>query len=87
MSRPGARDPGDTVRPGSPSPTPPRSSRELRETERTVRKRLLWATAAVLLLLLLGACSSDAQQSTLDPQGPYAQKLKDLYAKIRPGTY
>ena len=47
-----------------------------------MRKRLLWATAAVLLLLLLGACSSDATQSTLDPQGPYAQKLKDLFVPV-----
>jgi cytochrome c oxidase subunit II len=82
MTRPGARDPGDTVRPGSPNPPSQGSSRELRETEGTVRKRLLWATAAVLLLLLLGACSSDATQSTLDPQGPYAQKLKDLFVPV-----
>ena len=47
-----------------------------------MRKRLLRATAAVLLLLLLGACSSDATQSTLDPQGPYAQKLKDLFVPV-----
>ncbi len=72
------RDPGDTVRAGSPSP----SSEELRETEGTVRKRLLWATAGIGLLLLLSGCAPDATQDTLQPQGPYAQKLKDLFIPV-----
>jgi cytochrome c oxidase subunit II len=88
MTRRGARDPGDTVRPGSPSPSEPRSSeprsrwKKLRETEGTVRKRLLWATAALGLLLLLGACSSEATQDSLQPQGPYARELKDLFVPV-----
>jgi cytochrome c oxidase subunit 2 len=47
-----------------------------------VRKRLLWATAAIGLLLLLGACAPDATQSTLEPKGPYAEKLKDLFVPV-----
>jgi cytochrome c oxidase subunit II len=78
MSSQVARDPGDTVRAGSPSP----SSEELRETEGTVRKRLLWATAGIGLLLLLSACAPNATQDTLQPQGPFAQKLKDLFIPV-----
>jgi cytochrome c oxidase subunit II len=78
MSRQGARDLGDTVRAGSPSP----SSRELRETEGTVRKRLLWAAAAIGLLLLLAACAPNATQDTLEPKGPYAEKLTDLFIPV-----
>ena len=78
MTRPVARDPGVTVRAGSPSP----SSREPRETEGTVRKRLLWAAVAVAFLFLLGACSSEATQSSLEPQGPYSQKLHDLFVPV-----
>ena len=82
MTRPVDRDPGDTVRPGAPSPAPSRSSRELRETEGTVRKKLFWAAVAVAFLFLLGACSSEATQSSLEPQGPYAQKLHDLFVPV-----
>ena len=78
MRRQGAREPGDTVRAGSSSP----SSSELRETEGTVRKRLLWAAAGIGLLLLLGACSPDATQDTLQPKGPFAEKLKDLFIPV-----
>jgi cytochrome c oxidase subunit II len=78
MTRQVPRDPGDKVRAGSPSP----SSGELRETEGTVRKRLLWATAGIGLLLLLSGCAPDATQDTLQPQGPYAQKLKDLFIPV-----
>jgi cytochrome c oxidase subunit 2 len=77
MTRPGARKAGDTVPPGSPSP-----SKELRETEGIVRKRLLRATAAIGLLLLLGACSPGATQDSLQPQGPYAEKLTDLFVPV-----
>jgi cytochrome c oxidase subunit II len=78
MRRPVVRDPGDTVPAGSSTPF----SRKLRETEGTVRKRLLWATAAVGLVLLLGACAPDATQDSLQPQGPYAEKLKDLFVPV-----
>jgi cytochrome c oxidase subunit II len=78
MTRQVPRDPGDTVPAGSPSP----SSEELRETEGTVRKRLLWATAGIGLLLLLSGCAPGATQDTLQPQGPYAQKLKDLFVPV-----
>ena len=78
MRRQVAREPSDTVPAGSPSP----SSEELRETEGTVRKRLLWATAGIGLLLLLSACAPNATQDTLQPQGPFAQKLKDLFIPV-----
>ena len=65
------------MRAGSASP-----SSRLRETEGTVRKRLLWAAAAIGLLLLLGACAPDATQDTLQPKGPYAEKLKDLFIPV-----
>jgi cytochrome c oxidase subunit II len=88
MRREVARDPGDMVRAGSPSPSEPSSFAprscpiEFRETEGTVRKRLLWAAAAIGLLLLLGACSSHATQSTLEPEGPYAKELKNLFVPV-----
>ncbi len=47
-----------------------------------MRKRLLWAAAAIGLLLLLGACSPDATQSTLEPKGPYAEKPYDLFIPV-----
>lgn len=78
MSPQVTRNPGDTVPAGSPSP----SSRELRETEGTVRKKLIWATAAIGLLLVLGACAPNATQDTLQPKGPYAEKLKDLFIPV-----
>jgi len=82
MSRPRAAEPGDTVRPGSSGEPVPPSCEELRETDGTVRKRLLWATAAVVALLLLGACSSEATQSTLETHGPYARELKNLFVPV-----
>lgn len=78
MSPQVTRNPGDTVRAGSPSP----SSRELRGTEGTVRKRLLWAAVAIGPLLLLGACAPNATQDTLQPKGPYAQEVKDLFVPV-----
>ena len=82
MRRQVARDLGDTVRAGSASPSEPRPSKELRETEGTVRKRLLWATAAIGLLLLMSACAPNATQDTLQPKGPYAQELKSLFVPV-----
>ena len=46
-----------------------------------MRKRLLWATAGIGLLLLLSGCAR-ATRDTLQPQGPYAQKLKDLFIPV-----
>lgn len=45
-------------------------------------KRLLRVTAAAGLLLLLGACAPDATQDSLQPQGPYAEKLTDLFVPV-----
>ena len=47
-----------------------------------MRKRLLWATAGIGLLLLLGACAPEATQDTLQPKGPYARTLKDLFVPV-----
>jgi cytochrome c oxidase subunit II len=47
-----------------------------------VRKRLLWATAAVGLLLLLGACAPNATQDSLQPKGPFAEEVKDLFVPV-----
>lgn len=82
MRRQVAADPGDTVRAGSTSPSDPRSGEELRETEGTVRNRLLRATAGVGLLLLLGACAPNATQDSLQPKGPYAEALTDLFVPV-----
>jgi cytochrome c oxidase subunit II len=82
MTRPGAANPGDTVPAGSASPTEPRSSEALRETEGIVRNRLLRATLAAGLLLLLAACAPNATQDTLQPKGPNAQTLKDLFVPV-----
>jgi cytochrome c oxidase subunit II len=68
---------GDTVPTGSPPP-----SRELRETEGIVRNRLLRASLAAALLLLLAACAPDATQDSLDPQGPYADEIMDLFVPV-----
>ena len=43
---------------------------------------MLWATAGIGLLLLLSACAPNATQDTLQPQGPFAQKLKDLFIPV-----
>jgi cytochrome c oxidase subunit 2 len=47
-----------------------------------VRKRLLWATAAIGLLLLMSACAPNATQDTLQPKGPYARELKSLFVPV-----
>lgn len=38
--------------------------------------------AGIGLLLLLGACAPDATQDSLQPKGPYAQKLQDLFVPV-----
>jgi cytochrome c oxidase subunit II len=88
MTRAGAANPGDTVPACSASPPEPRSSeprspeKEPRETEGIVRNRLLRATLAAGLLLLMAACAPNATQDTLQPKGPNAQALKDLFVPV-----
>jgi cytochrome c oxidase subunit 2 len=43
---------------------------------------LLWAAAGICLLLLLGACAPNATQDTLEPKGPYADKLENLFIPV-----
>jgi cytochrome c oxidase subunit II len=78
MTRPGAANPGDTVPAGWSGPP----SRELRETEGIVRNRLLRATLAAGLLLLLAACAPNATQDSLQPKGPYAQEVHNLFVPV-----
>ncbi len=40
------------------------------------------ATAAVGLAILLGACAPDATQDSLQPKGPYAEKVMDLFVPV-----
>jgi cytochrome c oxidase subunit II len=47
-----------------------------------VRKKALWVLGLVALALLLAACAPHATQSTLDPQGPTAQKEKNLFVPV-----
>jgi cytochrome c oxidase subunit II len=82
MTPPDAPNPGATVPAGSSSPSEPRSSKALRETEGTVRNRLLRATLAAGLLLSLAACAPNATQDTLQPKGPYAQEVYDLFVPV-----
>jgi cytochrome c oxidase subunit 2 len=43
---------------------------------------LLWATAGIGLLLLLGACAPNATQDSLQPKGPYSQELHNLLVPV-----
>jgi cytochrome c oxidase subunit II len=48
--------------------------------ERAAKRRRFAPLALILpLVLLLGACASDAPQDTLDPQGPIARSIDDLW--------
>ncbi|MBW3621711.1 MAG: cytochrome c oxidase subunit II, partial [Actinobacteria bacterium] len=53
---------------------------------RKARTRRVWSrrstVLAVALGLLLTACSLDAPQSALDPQGPYAQEPHNLFIVV-----
>jgi cytochrome c oxidase subunit II len=51
-----------------------------RSRERAAKRRRFAPLALILpLVLLLGACASDAPQDTLDPQGPIARSIDDLW--------
>jgi cytochrome c oxidase subunit 2 len=47
-----------------------------------VRRKALTVLGVVALAVLLAGCSSGATQDTLQPKGPYAQKLKDLFVFV-----
>ena len=57
-------------------------STQLRETKGIVRNRLLRASLAAGLLLLLAACAPNATQDTLQPKGPYAREVYDLFVPV-----
>ena len=75
----GARRPV-TVPAGSPEPGS--TSQTRRETEGTVRNRLIRAALAAGLLLLLAACAPNATQDTLEPKGPTAREEKALFVPV-----
>src|SRR5690606_26049818 len=43
------------------------------------RRRLVPLAAVLSLVLLLGACASDAPQDTMDPAGPHARAIDNLF--------
>ena len=47
-----------------------------------MRNRLLRATLATGLLLLVVACAPNATQDTLQPRGPNAESLKALFVPV-----
>jgi cytochrome c oxidase subunit 2 len=47
-----------------------------------LRKRLLWVMGLAALGLLLASCAPHASQDTLQPAGPYAQEIKDLFVPV-----
>jgi cytochrome c oxidase subunit 2 len=53
-----------------------------RGTVGIVRNRLLRTTFAAGLLLLLAACAPNATQDSLEPQGPYADTVYDLFVPV-----
>lgn len=56
--------------------------RELRGTEGIVRNRLLRTAFAAGVLLLLAACAPNASQDALEPKGPYADTVNDLFIPV-----
>ena len=47
-----------------------------------MRKRLLWVLGLVAFGLMLASCAPDAKQDTLQPAGPYAQEIKNLFVPV-----
>ncbi|HEY7399888.1 MAG TPA: cytochrome c oxidase subunit II [Actinomycetota bacterium] len=47
-----------------------------------MRKRVLWVLGLAALALALAACAPNASQDTLNPQGPYARELKNLFVPV-----
>ena len=47
-----------------------------------MRKKVLWALGLVALALVLVSCAPDATQNSLKPEGPYAQKIQNLFVPV-----
>ena len=47
-----------------------------------MRKSTRWVPGAIALALLAAACSPDASQSSLEPAGPYADTVDDLFTPV-----
>ena len=47
-----------------------------------MRKRLLWVLGLVAFGLMLASCASNPQQDSLQPAGPYAQEIKNLFVPV-----
>jgi cytochrome c oxidase subunit II len=56
--------------------------RALRGTEGIVRNRLLRTAFAAGVLLLLAGCAPNASQDALEPKGPYAEQVNDLFIPV-----
>ena len=47
-----------------------------------MRKRLLWVLGLAALGLMLASCAPHASQDSLQPAGPYAQEIKNLFVPV-----
>jgi cytochrome c oxidase subunit 2 len=47
-----------------------------------LRKTVLWVLGLTALALVLAGCAPNASQDTLNPQGPYARELKNLFVPV-----
>ena len=47
-----------------------------------VRKKALWVLGLIAVAVVLAACSPNNQQDSLDPKGPYAQKIDTLFQPV-----
>ena len=47
-----------------------------------LRKRLLWVLGLVAFGLMLASCASNPQQDSLQPAGPYAQEIHNLFVPV-----
>lgn len=47
-----------------------------------MRTRMRWVWAVVGLAVIAAACAPNAQQDSLNPQGPYADKVYDLFVPV-----
>ncbi len=64
-----------------PAPAPA-SERLYRGGKGDLRKRLLWVLGLVAFGLMLASCAPNAQQDSLQPAGPYAQEIHNLFVPV-----
>ena len=64
-----------------PAPEPA-SERLYRGGKGNLRKRLLWVLGLAAFGLMLASCAPHASQDSLQPAGPYAQEIKNLFVPV-----